>query len=67
MSEVHPSESPVPLLTPEQFTAEMRRLVALNDEEQGHIQGDTIIVQLLTALGYGEGAAVFDNMDKWYS
>lgn len=54
------------VLTPEQF-AECMRQASKRGEEEGHIEADGVIVGLLRALGYGEGADIFDDMPKWYS
>lgn len=54
------------VLTPAQFAACMRQ-VREYGPEMGHIEADGLIVDLLRALGYGEGADIFDDMPKWYS
>ena len=54
------------VITPKQFAERMRELIS-GDEEAQHGSGDTLMEQVLTQLGYGEGVEVFQNMDKWYA
>ena len=54
-------------LTPEAFAAQMRHLATSTDWEGAHEAADALMGQILTALGYGEGVAVFQAMPKWYA
>lgn len=56
-------------MTPEEFAAKMREIAARTyaHEDTTHMEAEDIIITLLTLLGYGEGARVFDKMSKWYS
>jgi len=58
-----------PKYTPAEFAAKMREIErrCVGDTERAHLEADDLLTQLLTSLGYGEGAEVFDNMDKWYA
>ena len=55
--------------TPEEFAAEMRSCEEKykGDQEISHCVGDSIMEELLTALGYGEGVEIFERMPKWYA
>ncbi len=61
------------ILTPEEFEAEMLSLrkkygeEGEDDEEIVHLKMDELMCDLLTALGYEKGVAVFDGTGKWYS
>lgn len=56
------------LLTPEEFRAEMAELFPdYRDEERSDVEADKVIVALLKALGYTEGAVIFENAEKWYA
>lgn len=39
----------------------------LIDCEVAHHEADKLIIELLFQLGYGEGAIIFEQMEKWYS
>lgn len=54
-------------MTPEEFQAAMAAIFHDYDQEIAHIEADDLMVKLLTQLGYGEGAAIFDNASKWYA
>jgi hypothetical protein len=56
-------------VTPEQFKERMARIEAEhgNDPHKSHKLADDLTCELLTKLGYGEGVAVFEEMDKWYA
>ena len=56
-----------PPLTPEAFAAQMRHLATSTDWEGAHEAADALMGEILTALGYGEGVAVFQAMPKWYA
>ena len=56
-------------MTPEQFKSKMGDIfpVAGYDEEGAHSMADDVILDLLRQLGYGEGADIFDDANKWYA
>lgn len=55
-------------MTPEQFLEEMENIfMNRHDTEQDHIAGDSLMCEVLTQLGYGDGVRVFEEADKWYS
>ncbi len=58
-----------PVLTPDQFTAAMKRLYdeTGGDEEGFHSRADALLCEMLTELGYGEGIKIFEDADKWYA
>lgn len=44
------------------------KIVALdNDKENRHIEGDHLLCELLTGLGYAKTVEAFKAMEKWYS
>ena len=65
------------LLTPEEFTKSMKdisdKLVnppkyrSYYDKEDAHMEMDNLMLDLLRALGYGDGVDIFESTDKWYS
>lgn len=56
-------------MTPAEFAAKMRGIFPTTgyDEEVAHSAADALMAELLTALGYGDGVAVFDAAEKWYA
>ena len=38
-----------------------------HDLEESHMQADGLMLDLLTALGYGRGVKIFNKMGKWYA
>lgn len=64
-----PAQAP---MTPAEFANKMRAIEAslgsrYVDEEVTHFEADKLMCDLLRALGYAEGVAVFQNMTRWYS
>lgn len=57
------------MISPAEFEAKMLDLQARfrNDEEAFHGAADDLLVETLTALGYGDGCKIFENTPKWYS
>ena len=55
--------------TPETFAEEMRKIRehCKVDYEERHLVMDAVMVHVLTQLGYGDGAQVFANTNKWYA
>jgi hypothetical protein len=37
------------------------------ESEQGHIEADSILCELLIELGYKDIVETFEKLDKWYS
>lgn len=54
-------------MTPEEFADAMKKIADNGDTEYDHRDADDLMIKVLTSLGYGEGAEIFDCMDKWYS
>lgn len=56
------------VMTPEEFAEKMREYS--NQDEYGpstgHQLADEDMCDVLTALGYGDGVAIFKAMEKWY-
>ncbi len=56
------------MISPKEFAEKMRQIAEKgNDEEVCHIEMDDYICEVLRALGYEEGVAIFENTPKWYS
>lgn len=55
------------VLTPEQFCSRMLAVADSNDIEASHVWGEDLMCEVLTSLGYGQGVAVFEDMEKWYA
>ncbi len=53
-------------MTPDEFHEKMLELET-HDPEMFHIYADELIVKLLIQLGYGAGAVIFRDHEKWYS
>lgn len=56
--------------SPEEFADKMNRLreeAIRDDYEFPHIEADGMMCELLSSLGYEEGAKIFDDMPKLYS
>lgn len=57
------------VMTPEEFAAEVRRLVEAckRDPERFHGETDALMEDLLRSLGYGDGVDLLDEVDRWYA
>ena len=55
------------IMTPEEFTQKMIEISMTDDTQDRHEAGDSLMQEVLTQLGYGEGADVFEEFDKWYA
>lgn len=60
------------MITPEEFAEQMKTIAkkcdrGLFDEEVAHGRADWLMEETLTALGYGEGVKIFEDMPKWYA
>lgn len=55
------------MMTPEEFWKRMKAAFAKCATDEAHSAGDDLMCELLRALGYGEGVAVFEAAEKWYA
>lgn len=55
------------IMTPEEFEQKMIEISMMDDTQDRHEAGDTLMQEVLTQLGYGSGAYVFEEFDKWYA
>ena len=55
------------IMKPEEFLQEMK-IIFMNkrDTAQDHSAADSLMCEVLTQLGYGDGVRVFEEADKWY-
>jgi hypothetical protein len=54
-------------ITPEEFDKRMSEIIKEGGTEDRHMDADHLMMDLLTALGYGEGIKKFQEMTKWYA
>lgn len=57
-------------MTKEDFTNEMKNIVALDDgyiNEIPHQLGDELMCKALSELGYNDGVELFKNLNKCYA
>lgn len=52
-------------MTPEDFKLKMLEISRNGDIEDAHSKADDLMCELLKTLGYTDGVAIFDSMDKW--
>lgn len=55
------------IMTPEEFEQKMIEISMMDDTQDRHEAGDTLMQEVLTQLGYGSGADIFEEFDKWYA
>jgi hypothetical protein len=55
------------MLTPEQFSNEMKSIFKNLDTEGAHVEADRLMCELLRELGYSQGVQVFKEAEKWYA
>lgn len=55
------------IMTPDEFKQKMIEISMMDDVDDRHGAGDSLMQEVLTQLGYGEGADVFEEFDKWYA
>lgn len=55
------------MVTPKEFRDKMEALAEESTPEEFHITADEYMCEVLTELGYGEGVAIFDGTERWYS
>lgn len=58
---------PVVSITPAEFTRRMDLCAENDDPEQGHVDADDLMCEVLRQLGYGDGVTVYVAMTKWYA
>lgn len=51
----------------ERVLARLRELKDEGDWEAGHIEADGLLCEMLTALGYEDIVAAFNDLGKWYA
>ena len=49
------------------FKQKMIEISMMDDTQYRHEAGDSLMQKVLTQLGYGAGAEVFEEFDKWYA
>ena len=55
-------------MTPEEFRDKMLEIRETGgDPEATHGWADDTLCELLRSLGYGEGVAIFESLEKWYA
>lgn len=54
-------------ISPDLFATFMRDCASGSCIKDSHVKADEIMCELLTRLGYWEGVAIFQDMDKWYA
>jgi hypothetical protein len=53
-------------MSAEEFKTRMEEIRKEDETEDGHIEADNLMCNLLNELGYGDGIDVFTDMPKWY-
>jgi hypothetical protein len=54
-------------MTPAEFAEKMKTIFDGSSPESTHAQGDDLMCELLTSLGYAEGVKIYEDGEKWYS
>ena len=54
-------------MTREEFKNKMQAIADKRDAEEGHIEADDLMCELLRDLGYDEGVEIFEIMNRWYA
>ncbi len=54
-------------MKPEEFKNKMLQLAEKWYPENGHMEADDLLCEVLEELGYQEGISIFRKQDKWYS
>jgi hypothetical protein len=57
------------VMTPKEFTEEMRKIQNETDGDEEAIHGkmDELMCKVLKELGYGDGVDIFEGQTKWYA
>lgn len=56
-------------MNPRDFEVRMSEIALVDgrDPEMAHDKMDSLMVECLRALGYGDGCDIFENQKKWYA
>lgn len=56
-------------MKPDEFAAKMSVIAEDDemDEEDSHVEGDHLMCEVLSSLGYDEGVRAWKQMRRWYS
>ena len=54
-------------ITPDEFRVRMKEIAVKYEAEEGHMEADKLILDLLATLGYGRGVEIFRRISKWYA
>lgn len=54
-------------MTKEKAIERLRELQADGDQENGHIEADDILCELLVSLGYEDVVKEYHKIGKWYA
>jgi hypothetical protein len=60
-------------MTPEEFAEKLRAIysyrnsIGAEEPERTHEEADCLIIELLKAIGYSEGAQLFEESERWYA
>jgi hypothetical protein len=58
-------------MSPEEFKLAMQALIVEEqndgDTEETHYKADELMCDILEELGYGDGVALFNKLNKWYA
>ena len=55
------------MLSPDEFKKTMELIAKNGDIEIAHANADDLMSEVLKDLGYKEGIAIFEDMEKWYA
>lgn len=56
-----------PVSDDEYAARRMKEIAAMRDPENGHIEADSLLCELLLGLGFKETVAVYKSVEKWYA
>lgn len=51
----------------EEYKKKMLEVAEIGDEEIAHSKADSLLVELLTKLGYAEVTKAWNKVGKWYA
>lgn len=54
-------------MTRERAIAELKALLDCGDVERAHGEADGVLCELLTALGFSDVVAAWNDVEKWYA
>lgn len=52
-------------MTPDEFAERMAAVPG--DPEEGHMEADNLMCELLRQLGYEKGVKIYESLGKWYA